>query len=332
MSQINVLMAVGSQVGKFVRQEKMAELATLVNLTVHNGMARDETSYSQALQETQAEIVITGWGSPILTAKVLRENPQLKYLCQLTGGLRGVIDREAMATGLLVTNWGDLIGPTVAEGALLGILACLRKTTEVDFLMHQEKGWRGRNEQSLFKQTVGLHGFGIIAQNLAKLLVPFHCEISTYSPHAPDTVLQEHGVKRITDLKTLYAKNRVISVHASKTPENHHIVNAEILAAMQDGAVLVNTARGAVIDTEALVAELQTGRIYASLDVYEKEPLPADSPLRGLLNCHLTCHTAGPTEDRMVDIGDGAVENIRCYIQGEPVQRVVDLGKYDLMT
>ena len=253
-------------------------------------------------------------------------------MAHLTGTVRRILDKECIEKGLLVTNWGGLIGPTVAEGALMAILSCLRRTTHIAFLMHRDKGWQDRDEESLFKKKVGLHGFGIIAQNLVKLMLPFDCDISAYSPHAPDELLQEYGVRRETDLTRLYSDNRVLSCHASNTPENHHIVDADILAAIQDGAVFVNTARGGVIDTEALVAELKTGRIYASLDVYEEEPLPADSPLRGLLNCQLTCHSAGPTPDSMIDIGQAAIDNIERYIKGEPLERLVDADKYELIT
>jgi len=334
MGKVNALLAVGRSLELFITPQKMEELRGLVNLTERVGISRDEAEYIRALQDSQAEIVITGWGSPVLTAKALAENPQLKYLCNLTGSVRPMLDREAMATGILVTNWGTLIGKTVAEASLMGILSCLRRTTQVAFLMHQEKGWRGgqKDVESLYYQKVGLHGFGVIAQDLVRLLEPFNCDISTYSPHAPDEVLAEFGVKRMTDLKALYSENRVISIHASKTPENFHLVNAEILGAMQDGGVLVNTARGAIIDTDALVAELKTGRIYASLDVYDPEPPPPESELRGLLNCQLTCHTAGPTPDRMVDMGEESIENIRRYMAGEPLTNTVSLEKYDLIT
>ena len=329
-----VLMCVGRSVELFMRPEKMKELESMVELTVRNGMEKDEALYSKVLQESQAEIVITGWNTPVLTEKVHSENPQLKYLCNLTGSVRPMIERSVMEKGVVVTNWGRLIGPTVAEASLLGILSCLRRSTLVTLQMHTEGWWRGgeKSVESLFYQKVGLHGFGIIAQELVKLLAPFKCEISTYSPHAPDSALEEYGVRRETDLKKLYSDNYVISVHASKTDENFHIVNAEVLAGMQDGAVLVNTARGAVIDTEALTEELKKERIYASLDVYEKEPLPEDSPLRGLRNCQLTCHTAGPTPDRMVDMGDEAVENIRRYMNGEPLTNLMTVEKYDLIT
>ena len=336
MGQVNALLAVGRNVEQFLRPEKMVELESLVHLTERLGMARDEKTYSKALQETRAEIVITGWGSPLLTMKVFRENPQLKYLCNLTGSVRPMLDRDVIEAGIQVTNWGTLIGPTVAEGALMGMLSCLRRTTQVAFRLHRDGGWRNggnaKDVESLFYQKVGLHGFGVIARNLVELLAPFKCDISTYSPHAPDESLAQYGVKRVTDLKTLYAENRVISIHASKTPDNYHLVNTEILGAMQDGGVLVNTARGAIIDTDALVAELQKGRIFASLDVYEEEPPPVDSPLRGLLNCQLTSHTAGPTPDRMVDFGDASVDNIRRYIAGEPLDNIVTVEKYDLIT
>ncbi len=287
---------------------------------------------SAFLKETGAEIAITGWGAPKLTEKVYSENPQLKYMAHLTGTVRQMLDKACIEKGLTVTNWGGLIGPTVAEGALMAILSCLRRTTHIAFLMHHEKGWQSRDEKSLFKQTVGLHGFGIIAQNLVKLLAPFNCRVSTYSPHAPDAVLEEFGVHRAPDLKTLYAENHVISCHASKTDANYRIVNAEILGEMEDGAVFVNTARGAVVDTDALIAELKSGRIYASLDVYDTEPLEEDSELRGMRNCQLTCHSAGPTLDRMIDFGEATIDNIERYTKGEDLERIVDAQKYDLIT
>ncbi|HJP28711.1 MAG TPA: NAD(P)-dependent oxidoreductase, partial [Dehalococcoidia bacterium] len=105
-----------------------------------------------------------------------------------------------------------------------------------------------------------------------------------------------------------------------------------ILGEMEDGAVFVNTARGAVVDTDALIAELKSGRIYASLDVYDTEPLEEDSELRGMRNCQLTCHSAGPTLDRMIDFGEATIDNIERYTKGEDLERIVDAQKYDLIT
>jgi len=329
------LMVVGRNVGQFLTDDMMNELHDMLELTVRNGESLDEQDYAQALADVEAEIVITGWRSPLLTQFVVSQNPQLKYMCNLTGSVRPMVSREVVAKGLLVSNWGNLIGPTVAEAALMGMLSCLRRSVRVAFLMHHEKGWRGngpKDVESLFSQKVGLHGFGNIAQILVRLLDPFECDISAYDPYASDEVFKRLGVRRVDTLETLYAQNKIVSIHAPKTEDTFHIVNADILAKMQDGAILINTARGALIETDALIAELKTGRISASLDVYEQEPLPEDSPLRGLLNCQLTPHTAGPTPDRMVDFGRAAIENIDRYGKGEDVMHVVDLRTYDLIT
>ena len=329
-------MVVGRAWGQLVTPEMMDELEGVVNLTVRNGERLNEDAYAKALQDAHAEIVITGWSSPLLTVGVMEANPQLKYMCNLTGSVRSMVTGEAIEAGLLVTNWGNLIGPTVAEAALLAMLSCLRRSVQVAFMMHQEKGWRSdknnKDVESLFHQTVGLHGFGNVAQHLVKLLAPFECEISAYDPYLSDDVFEGAGVRRIADLKVLYADNRIISMHGPKTEETYHIVDADLLKCMQNGAILINTSRGALIDADALIAELKSGRISASLDVYETEPLPADSGLRGLLNCQLTPHTAGPTPDRYVDFGRAAIENIRKYVNGEAVDHVVDVQTYERIT
>lgn len=318
---------------KFFDAPRAEKLNSLIDLTLPDEFKKDADWLSQQIHAADAEIVLTGWGSPPITEKTLDENPQLKYMCHLSGTVRAYITRDIIEKGLLVTNWGSAIGPTVAEASLLGILSCLRNTNEVTFLMHENLGWNSdKNVRSLFYRKVGLHGFGIIAQCLAELLQPFKCDISTYSPHAPDSALEKYNVRRVDSLKDLYAQNTVISVHASNTPDNHHIVNAEILAAMPDNAVLVNTARSAVIDSNALLAELKSGRISASLDVFDNEPLPANSPLRGLRNCQLTPHTGGPTPDRLVDMGDVAIANLENFINGRKVENILTPERYDLIT
>lgn len=94
----------------------------------------------------------------------------------------------------------------------------------------------------------------------------------------------------------------------------------------------MNTARGAIIDEKALVEELKRGRIYAALDVFEEEPLPADSPLRGIENCMLIPHMGGPTHDRRVDMGKMALKNIEHYVKEEPLESLITPRRYDLIT
>lgn len=295
----------------------------------------DPATYTKAIRDAQAEVVLTFWGSPMLTVEAKAGNPQLKYLCHVAGTLRRIVDRQVIADGLLVTNWGNVISRICAEASLMMILGGLRHANAVSLAMHVDRTWPkkgGHQPRSLFERSVGLHGFGAIARELVPLLRPFKVAISACSPHSPDAVFDEYGVARVADLRALYAENEIVSIHTGKTAENEHAVNAEILAAMPDGAVLVNTARGSIIDTEALVAELRTGRINAALDVYEDEPLPADSPLRGLANCQLWPHWGCPTQDRIIDCGRLAVDNLRRYLAGDAPLHRITADRYDTMT
>ena len=289
---------------------------------------------ARRLSETGADVLVTCWYTPKLTLEGYRANPRLRYLCHMSGTVKGIVARECISGGLLVTNWGDVISRTVAEAALMMILAALRRVAAYQVEMHERGSWRLKHVRpgSLFERRVGLHGLGAIARELVRLLGPFGCRIEAYSPHAPDRVFEELGVVRQRSLRDLYATNDVVSVHASDTPENRHVVNADVLAAMPDGAVLVNTARGAVIDTGALLKELRSGRIHAALDVYEKEPLPPDDPLREIEDLILFPHEAGPTDDRKVDMGRLAVRNVRRYLSGERPEHVVTADRYELMT
>ncbi|MFC1478989.1 hydroxyacid dehydrogenase [Planctomycetota bacterium] len=314
-------------------QEKLESLGT-VSYRPELDKKSTEQEYADALKEAQAEITVTGWGSPRLTMEVYKENPQLKYMCHLAGTVRAYIEPEVIDEGVLVSNWGTVIARSVAEGALMMILGTLRKITYYEIELHMRKGWHGddRESEGLFHQRVGLHGLGAIAQELVKLLKPFDCAISAYSPHCPDEVFEKCGVSRADTLEDLFSSNRIISIHASKTDDNFHIINKDILALLEDGGILVNTARGAVIDTEALIAECKTGRIEAALDVFEEEPLPVDSALRGLENCMLVPHMGGPTPDRRVDMGCLGVSNIENFINGNEVIHIVTREKYNLIT
>lgn len=333
MTLRRALVAIGRDAERFFPPDRLEHLRKLVALHVSTP-PWSPTDYDAALARVQPEIVITGWDSPFLSASLLARNPQLRYLCHIAGSVRSVVDRKAIEAGLFVTNWGQSISRTVAEAALLAILSSLRCTTHVDLLTHRDSGWLDRRQKdivrSLFGRRVGLHGFGNTARFLVILLRPFDCVVSAYDPHVAPTVFAEHAVAAAADLRELYSSNDVVSIHCTGNADTHHVVDASLLASMPDGAILVNTARGSVIDVEALAAELQKGRITASLDVFEEEPLPVTSVLRGLPNCQITCHTAGPTVDRVVDAGDLAIESIRRYLEGAaPLDNVVDSHGYD---
>jgi len=329
---VRALLAIGRDANQFFPADRLGLLRSLVDLRLPEGRLCQER-YSEQLAASRPEIVITGWGSPCLTAALWAAHPQVRYVCHVAGTVRSVVERRVVEAGLLVTNWGDSISRTVAEAALLGILSCLRRTTHVDLLMHRDSGWFGRDQRgslrSLFHRRVGLHGFGQVAQALVRLLAPFQCAVAAFDPFVPASVFEACGVRQMATLEELYATSEVVSIHCPGGAATYHSVGAPLLGLMKDGSCLINTARGSVIDTEALARELATGRVSAALDVFEDEPLPEASPLRGLPNCQLTCHTAGPTVDRVVDAGDAALANIARYVEGGRLVGVVDADQYE---
>ena len=320
---------------EIIGNEARAKLESFANVSYCPNLNQrtSEEHYSEAIGRSKGEIIMTGWDSPRLTFKIYHANPQLKYLCHVAGEVRPYVDLECIKAGLIVSNWGTIVAKSAAEGALMMILSALRRSTHFQLEMQNRKGWTSKKQpEGLFYQRVGLFGFGAIAQQLVKLLQPFKCKIFACDPYVSDRVFERFDVTRKNSIEKLFQSCRIISIHAAKTSETYHAVNKKILSKLENGGIIVNTARGSIIDTEALIAELKTGRIEAALDVFEQEPLSDESELRGLENCLLLPHQAGPTPDRWVDMGNLAVKNIENFINGREILFRIAPEQYEVMT
>ncbi len=245
--------------------------------------------------------------------------------------------RRYIEAGLLVSNWGNIIAPLVAEAALLLILSPLRRSTYWALRMHTEGAWNRDDTDSilgcgLFGRRVGLHGFGAIARALTDLMKPFEVSVCAYSPSVPDSIFADKGVKRIGNLEELFRQSEILIELAANTPQNYHMVTEMLLRMLPEHVVFVNIGRGAVVDEQALIIIAKEGRLQVGLDVYEREPLPADSPLRGLRNVTLLPQVGGPTPDRRVDCGKLALENLKRYVSGRPLKNLVTVEVYDRIT
>lgn len=172
-------------------------------------------------------------------------------------------------------------------------------------------------------KTVGLIGFGRIPRTVAKKLSGFDMQILAYDPFVSEESAKELGVKLVS-FEELVCQSDYISVHCPLTAQTHHIVNEDVLRAMKKTAFLINTSRGATVDTEALYRACRDGEIAgAAIDVTEQEPLPAGSPLRTLNNLIITPHIAWYTEEAIATLKEKlAQEIIRVYEGGQPVNIV----------
>jgi phosphoglycerate dehydrogenase-like enzyme len=284
--------------------------------------------FQRALTERNPEILIACWGTPPLPAKL---PSNLRYVSYLAGSIKHLLTREHITNGLLVTNWGHSISRTVAEMALLHILAGLRRTTHWTLVMHQANGWKNNESEagSLFGRRVGIHGFGPVARELLKLLQPFGCTVAVHAPDVDATTATRYGISATNTLADLFADNEIIVELAPLIPATTGIVTEKILRLIRPGGIFVNVGRGAVVDEAALLRVATEGKIAIGLDVFSQEPLPADSGFRRLSNVALTPHMAGPTNDRKCDAGAFALSNLRAYAADHPLQAVITPSIYD---
>ncbi len=337
MSDFRAIVALSDQeVADFFPGPLWAELESLLPgyIRVRPPLANPD-EWTQLWRHNPAEILVSAWQMPPLNGTLTADDLRaLRYLCYLAGSVRKMVPRELLARGLVLTNWGDSIAATVAECALMLILMALRRASSWSIAMHREGAWKNSATmtQSLLGRRVGLHGFGAISRKLVPMLRPFTSDIQAYSPRVPDNILAGHGVRRLHSLDDLFATSDVVVELAAGTPENIHLVQEAHLRMIPEGGVFVNVGRGCVVDEAALVRVAREGKIQIALDVFEQEPLPADSPLRGLPNVTLLPHLGGPTRDRRRDSGVLALKNLRSFLRGEPPDALVTLEVYDRST
>jgi phosphoglycerate dehydrogenase-like enzyme len=290
-------------------------------------VARDFTGERTAAALAEAEVIITGWGAPRLDPPVLAAAGKLRAVLHAAGSVQWV-DQAVHERGIAVVSAQSANAVPVAEYTLGVILLAgkdifgLRERfrTERGFVIGEDHGETGN-----FGRTVGLIGASRIGRRVIELLRPFDFEVLLSDPHVDADEAARLGV-RLVDVDTLLARADIVSIHAPDLPATRHLVNAERLAAMKDGAVLVNTARGSLVDTDALASELATGRISAIVDVTDPEPLPAASPLFDLPNLFLTPHVAGSQGNELARMGLSIVEEAERLAAGEPLVHAVDPG------
>ena len=244
------------------------------------------------------DAIITSWGFRIDAELISNLNK-----CVVIGvGSVGVdmVDIEAAtAAGIVVTNVPDVFIEEVADHAMMLLLASARRMKTMAQMAADGRWWSGRpllnHIPRLMGQTLGLFAFGNVARCTARRAQAFGMRVIAYDPYVSELTLSEAGVEPVS-LHELFARSDYLSLHAPHNDETHHAVNAKTLALMQPHAVIVNTARGPLIDETALVEALNSGTIAAAgLDVLEQEPPAPDNPLLFLDNVLISPHVASAT-------------------------------------
>jgi len=272
------------------------------------------------------EGAITGWGATPLTPQVLDAAKDLRVVGHAAGSVKFLLPdppSEFFRRGVKLTCATPTMSRYVAELSLCLAIASLRRVSQFRDEMKGSDLWWGTfselNPDTLVEQRVGLVGLGMISWELVRLLKPFQCEVWAYSKHADPKAAEAEGVK-LVELDDLLSNCRVIFLLAAVRPDTIMMINRDRLKLIRDGSVIVNTARGALIDEAAFVAELKSGRLWAGLDVTDPEPPAANSALRTLPNVLLTPHVGGPVPSRYWDMAMYVVEELRRFFAGDALQ------------
>ena len=259
---------------------------------------------------------------------VLDRHPSLKVVSNFAVGFDNVDVPAATERGVAVCNTPNVLNDATAEMAFTLMTAAARRVVEaVDYVRAGKwKTWGPTllMGQDLTNATLGIVGFGSIGKKLAKMVSGFDMDILVYDVYYDADAEQEYGVKYVS-LAELLEKSDFISLHVLLSDETHHMISTDQFAQMKPTAVLINAARGPVVDTDALVEALRTGQIFAAgLDVTDPEPLPADHPLNHMPNCTVVPHIASATvtsRDRMASL---AANNVIHVLRGEEPHAIVN--------
>jgi phosphoglycerate dehydrogenase-like enzyme len=272
------------------------------------------------------EVLVTCWGQPPLDAPLLDRLPRLRLAAHTGGTVRPFVTPESFARGVAVTQAGQGMARSVAEVALTFTLALLHQVPRFDHALRTGAVWERAEDvpprHEVLGTPVGVVGASRTGRAHLEVLRALGARPLVADPYLTRAEAADLGAE-LLDLDDLLAASRVVALHAPTLPETHHLIDARRLALLPDGAGLVNTARSWLVDEDALLVELRSGRIDAALDVFDAEPLPVDHPLRALPNVLLTPHHAAGTVEGRLRQGRVVLEEIERLVRGEALRHTV---------
>lgn len=265
-----------------------------------------------------ADVAVTSWGCGPLTARVLERAPDLRLVLHAAGTVKPIATPELWARGIRVSNSTEALGKGVAETALGYTIVSLKDMWRLA-AQTRAGGWGPVSRvREVYGVTVGVVGAGRAGSHYMKLLRNFDVRIVLYDPFVSEIRAKELGAEKVT-FERLLAESDCISIHVPSLPETRHMFNAAAFARMKDDCVLINTARGSIIDETALAAELEKGRFFVCLDVTDPEPPAADHPFRKLSNVVLTPHIARAVNNGLERIAQSVIDDLSAYASGCPM-------------
>jgi D-3-phosphoglycerate dehydrogenase / 2-oxoglutarate reductase len=282
-------------------------------------------SENEIIEALQGASVYVANHAP-LTERILESAPDLKLAVIARGGPTNANVKAATERGVLVCNAPARNATATAEHTISLILAVLRRIPETHVALARGE-WRGdyyeyhKSGLELENSTAGLIGYGAIGSRVARILHGFGCHVLVYDPYAKP----EGSLVQNVELDELLSRSRIVSLHARATPETRGMISGKQLAAMPAGSVLINCARGSLVDYDAVCDALDRGHLWgAGFDVFPEEPIPADSRLLKTPHIVMTPHIAGASKQTAEKAARIAAGEVRRFLRGEPLEHCVN--------
>ncbi|WP_405021365.1 hydroxyacid dehydrogenase [Kitasatospora sp. NBC_00070] len=272
-----------------------------------------------ALADT--EVILSSWGCPPIDAGVLAAAPRLRAVIHAAGSVKHHVTDACWERGLQVTSaaWANAL--PVAEYTVAAVLFANKQILRLaaEYRQHRTPGDWSQSYPTIgnYRRTVGIVGASRIGRRVIELLRPYDLDLLLHDPYVDAEQAAALGTRPV-GLDELCGQSDVVSVHAPELPATRHLIDRRRLALMKDGATLINTSRGSLIDQDALIEELAADRLNAVLDVTTPDVLPADSPLYDLPNVLLTPHAAGSLGSELHRMAGAAADELARYAAGLP--------------
>lgn len=270
----------------------------------------------------RAEVLITSWGGVTIDTQALRQAPRLKAIIHAAGSVKGHLTSDVWDAGVLVSSAVEIGAVPVIEYARAMIFLASHRVISLAGSYRSGTFVPVGGRQGKVGLRVGIVGASRIGAAVIRSLVAEGWHVSAFDPVVGDEGLRELGAHPLP-LDELCRTSDILSLHAPSIPETDRMIDARRLALLPDGATVINTARGSLIDHAALEAECRTGRLDAILDVTEPEPLPAGSGLLQLPNVFVSPHAAGIQGSERALMGAFALDELQRYIDGEALHGLV---------
>ncbi|MGH1564351.1 hydroxyacid dehydrogenase [Mumia sp. DW29H23] len=306
---------------RFFDDGLLQELRDLVDIETETVLETFDTPTA-----TDVELLVTSWGCPPIDDAALTALPRLRAVVHAAGSVKAIAGAGVWERDLRITSGAALNARPVAEFAFAAVVWAGKSVLPLaERFSRQRRATDLTTDPTItgnYRTTVGVLGASATGRALLAMLDLLDVHVLVADPTIDADAAEALGAELVS-LDDLFSRSDVVSVHAPLLPATHHLVDRRLLALMPDGATLINTARGPVVDHDPLRAELTAGRLKAILDVTDPEPLPADDPLWDLPNVTLTPHVAGSQGRELLRLGRAAVEEVRAFVEGRPPVRPV---------